>query len=198
MIGQALACTVALHLGDFDKAQEYAETAIRLFQQDGAEFGSLHLHTHLGQIKMMRGDLAGAEAQFREMEDRLSRLTGNPTRLMAVNHALRSEVAYEMNGLGASAQLLDNAMQSVEDSDAWLDILAAAYRVRTRLALTGAGLPARARTFQQGIGSDHGCVGQHRQISPEAHISGSQGRNRARAVRRARELGLLTDDYPVE
>ena len=145
LIGQALACnhlcTVALHLGDFDKAQEYAETAIRLFQQDGAEFGSLHLHTHLGQIKMMRGDLTGAEEQFRWMEDRLSRLAGNPTRLLAVSHALRSEVAYEMNELGTSARLLDNAMESVEDSDAWLDILAAAYRVRTRLALTDAGLP---------------------------------------------------------
>lgn len=145
LISQALTlnhlCTVALHLGNFDKAQEYAESAIRLYQQDGAEFGSLHLHTHLGQIKLLRGDLTGAEEQFSEMEDRLSALPSHPARLMAVSRALRSEVAYEMNELGVSARLLNDAMQSVEDSDAWLDVLAAAYRVRTRLAIASAGLP---------------------------------------------------------
>lgn len=145
LIGKALAhnhlSTVALHLGDFDKAQEHAEAAMHLFRQDGAEFGSLHLHTHLGQIRLMRGDISGARQQYREMEERLALLPERPIRLLAVSRVLRSEVAYEMNDLTASRSLLDDAMQSVEHSDAWLDILAAAYRVQARLAFASAGLP---------------------------------------------------------
>ncbi|MGH1482527.1 MAG: LuxR C-terminal-related transcriptional regulator [Geminicoccales bacterium] len=153
-IGQALAnnhlSTVALHRGEFDKAQDYAETAIRLFRQDGAEFGSLHLHTHLGQIRLMRGDLTGAERQFREMEDRLNQLSGESNRLRAVGRVLRSEVAYEMNDLPLSRNLLEGAMGSVEESDAWLDVLAAAYRVSTRLALSEAGLPGALTALSHG------------------------------------------------
>ena len=154
VIGQALAnnhlSTAALHRGEFDKAQDFAETAIRLFRQDGAEFGSLHLHTHLGQIRLMRGDLTGAERQFREMEDRLHRLPGESNRLRAVGRVLRSEVAYEMNDLPQSARLLEGAMGSVEESDAWLDVLAAAYRVNTRLALSEAGLPGALTALSHG------------------------------------------------
>ncbi len=153
-IGHALAhnhlSTVALHRGEFDKAQEHAERAIRLFRRDGAEFGSLHLHTHLGQIRLMRGDLSGAEAQFGEMEERLNRLPGDSSRLRAVSQVMRSEVAYEMNDLHRSASLLHGAMVSVEETDAWLDVLAAAYRVSTRLALSQAGLPGALTALSHG------------------------------------------------
>ena len=144
-VGQAFAqnglCNYSLHMGHFDKAQEHAENAIRLFREGGAEFGSLHLHTHLGQIKLIRGDIEGADAQYVELEARLAQLPYNTDGLMAVTRALRSEVAYEMNALSQSEAHLAKAMQSVEEDDAWLDILAAAYRVRTRLAFVRSGLP---------------------------------------------------------
>ncbi len=144
-VGQGLAlnqlCIFSLHMGNFDRAQEYGESAIRLYRQGGAEFGSLHLHAHLGQIKMMRGDLEGAAAQYADMEARLGRLPDDSAPLLAVSHALRSEVAYEMNDLYQSHALLSDAMVSVEEDDAWLDVRAAAYRVRTRLAYARFGLP---------------------------------------------------------
>lgn len=144
-IGQALAlnhlCGFSLHRGLFDRAQEYAESAIRFYRQGGAEFGSLHLHTHLGQIKLLRGDLHGAEEQYTKMESRLADLPDAAGGLMAVCRALRSEVAYEMNDLRQSAELLADALASIEENDAWLDVRAAAYRVRTRLAFARAGLP---------------------------------------------------------
>jgi ATP/maltotriose-dependent transcriptional regulator MalT len=154
IIGQALACnhlcTMALHLGDFDMAQDYAEQAIRLFQRDGAEFGSLHLRTHLGQIRMLRGDLRGAEAQYREMEERLSRLPGNPEWLIAAGRVLHAEVAYEMNDLERSAEMMRHAFSAVEQKDAWSDILVAAYRVRTRLAFAHSGLPGALEALSDG------------------------------------------------
>jgi ATP/maltotriose-dependent transcriptional regulator MalT len=144
-IGQALAlnmlCIQALHRGHFDRAQEYSESAIRLYRQGGAEFGSLHLHAHLGQIRLMRGDLEGADAQYADMEARLAALPDDTSALLAICHALRSEVAYEANHLTESHDFLARAMDSIEEEDAWLDVLAAAYRVRIRLAHASAGLP---------------------------------------------------------
>ena len=162
LIGQALACnhlsTIALHLGDFDRAQDYAEQAARLFRNGDAEFGSLHLHTHLGQIKLMRGDLEGAEDQYREMEEALSRLPGNPHWLIAAGRVLRAEVAYEMDDLDRSSRLMDRALDSVEEREGWIDILASAYRVQTRLAYAEAGLPGAltALTHAERIARERG------------------------------------------
>lgn len=154
LIGRALACnhlcTMALHLGDFDKAQDYAEQSIRLFRQDEAEFGSLHLLTHLGQIRLLRGDLRGAAAQYREMEERLARLPGNPEWLIAVGRVLHAEVAYETNDLARAAEMMRRAFDAVERKDAWFDILISAYRVRTRLAYAEAGLPGALDALSHG------------------------------------------------
>lgn len=134
-------CIASMHSGNLDKAQEYGESAIRFYRQGGAEFGSLHLLAHLGQIKLMRGDLEGAADQYSEMEANLSTENGDATSLMAVCRALRSEVSYEMNDLTGSQRLLDFAIKCVEEDDAWLDVRAAAYRVHIRLAYDRGGLP---------------------------------------------------------
>ncbi|MFT6075587.1 MAG: ATP/maltotriose-dependent transcriptional regulator MalT, partial [Yoonia sp.] len=145
LVGQALTfnhlSTAALHRGEFDRAQDHAENAIRLYRLGGAQFGSLHMHTHLGQIRMMRGDLTGAIAQYDDMEASLNQLTGDPQGLRAICQALKSEVYYEMNEVGVAQSLLDDALTSIEHADGWLDVLAATYRVRARLAFVRAGLP---------------------------------------------------------
>ena len=145
LIGQALVfnhlSTAALHKGEFDRAQDHAENAIRLYDLGDAQFGSLHMHTHLGQIRMMRGDLTGAVTEYDQMQASLAQLQGDPQGLKAICQALKSEVAYEMNELRAAQSLLDAAMVSIESSDAWLDVLAATYRVRARLSFAKAGLP---------------------------------------------------------
>jgi LuxR family maltose regulon positive regulatory protein len=134
-------CIASMHSGNLDKAQEYGESAIRFYRQGGAEFGSLHLLAHLGQIKLMRGDLEGAADQYSEMETSLSADNDDAASLLAVCRALRSEVSYEMNDLTGSQRLLDSAIKNVEEDDAWLDVRAAAYRVHIRLAYDRAGLP---------------------------------------------------------
>ncbi|MFT5048388.1 MAG: LuxR family maltose regulon positive regulatory protein [Porticoccaceae bacterium] len=145
LLGQALTfnhlSTAALHRGEFDRAQDHAENAIRFYSLGGAQFGSLHMYTHLGQIRMMRGDLAGAKMQYEEMEGCLAEVSGDPQGLRAICRALKSEVAYEMNELNTAQSLLDEAVSIIEDTDAWLDVFAATYRVRARLAFANAGLP---------------------------------------------------------
>ncbi len=144
-IGQGLAlnqlCLAYVHSGHLDRAQEYGESAIRLYRQGDAELGSLHLLAHLGQIKLMRGDLEGAAAEYAALEESLSALPFADRALLAVSRALRSEVAYETNDLAESRALLESAIESIEEDDAWLDVRAAAYRVRIRLAFNRFGLP---------------------------------------------------------
>lgn len=145
-VGQGLAlnqlCLAYMHSGHLDRAQEYGESAIRAYRQGAAELGSLHLLVHLGQIKLMRGDLEGAAQEYSIIEKSLSALPSSPgTALLAVSRALRSEVAYETNDLLESEALLESAIGSIEENDAWLDVRAAAYRVRIRLAFNHLGLP---------------------------------------------------------
>ena len=99
------------------------------------------MHTHLGQIRMMRGDLTGAIVQYDEMESSFEELTSDPQGLRAICQALKYEVHFEMNEMGVAQSLLDEALKSIEQTDAWLDILAATYRVRARLAFVRSGLP---------------------------------------------------------
>ncbi len=144
-LGRALAmnllCTVCLHLGEFNRTQGYAESAMRAYVDGAAQYGALHLHTHLGQIRVARGDLSGAEQEYQRMEEGLAALDRARPGLVSICKALRSEVAYEMNDLNGCRALLNDALCSVEDHDAWLDILAAVYRVNTRLALLNSGIP---------------------------------------------------------
>lgn len=203
-LGQALACnhlcTTALHLGDFDKAQGFAEQSIRLFQRGGAEFGSLHLYTHLGQIRMLRGDLHGAATLFREMEERLNRLEGNPEWLIAVGRILHAEVAYEMNDLARSTQLMRRAFDAVEQKDAWFDILISAYRVRTRLAYASAGLPGALESLSEAerIARERCMPRLHRlmQIERVRALTLSDEINAARDT--MTEIGLSPDDLSWE
>ena len=144
-LGRALTmnhlCTVFLHLGEFNQSQGYAENAMRAYADGKAQYGALHLHTHLGQIRLARGDIYGAEREYQLMEQGLGKLPDEPSDMMSICHALRSEVAYEMNDIQLSRSLLEAALSAVEDHDAWLDVLAAVYRVSTRLALLRSGLP---------------------------------------------------------
>ena len=117
LVGQALTfnhlSTAALHRGEFDRAQDHAENAIRLYRLGDAQFGSLHMHTHLGQIRMMRGDLSGAIAQYDDMEASLDQLTGDPQGLRAICQALKSEVYYEMNEMGVAQALAGRRLRQI-------------------------------------------------------------------------------------
>ena len=134
-------CNVAMHLGDFNLSQSYAENAIRAYLDGGADFGALHLHAHLGQIRLARGDLVGADREYRLMAKSLQKIKPDKKELLAICKSLRSEAAYEMNEIGKSEALLKSALNTVEDHGAWLDVLAAGYRVSTRLAMHHDGLP---------------------------------------------------------
>jgi len=95
--------------------------------------------------------------------------------MISICQALRSEVAYEMNDINLSRSLLKAALSSVEDHDAWLDVLAAVYRVNTRLALLDSGLPGALSA-----------------LAHAEHIATERGMPRLRRLMRIEKIRALT------
>ena len=151
-----------------------------------ADFGSLHLHTHLGQIQLARGDLLGAEREYRSMGKKLKRIAPGEPELLSICKVLRSEVAYEMNETEKSRTLLESALRSVEDDGAWMDVLAAGYRVSTRLAMLRDGLPGAlsALAHAEAIASRRHMPRLHRLIQVE----------KIRALTLSGELDLASEE----
>ncbi|MCP4386374.1 MAG: response regulator transcription factor [Hyphomicrobiales bacterium] len=155
-------CFMSLHQGNFNFSQSYAENAIRAYIDGGADFGALHLDTYLGQIRLARGDLVGADEQYWSMLEKLKQIRPAQPELISVCQALQSEVAYEMNEIERSDALLTSALRLVEN-DAWFDILAAGYRSSTRLAMLHDGLPGALSAL------DHAETIAARRAMPRLH-----------------------------
>ncbi|WP_257098930.1 response regulator transcription factor [Pseudovibrio flavus] len=143
-IGQALAnnhlSTIEFHLGNFDRAQEYAETAAALYLQAGAVFGANHLHSHIGQVRLYRGDLLGAAGQFTKMVSSTHPNAPDGNSLEDAYRILSAEVCYEADQLQEAEQLLAPLIGRHKEIDAWGTLHGAYFRVRTRLALERGGL----------------------------------------------------------
>lgn len=204
LIGQALACNhlcnIALQVGDLAAAQNRAEESIRLYRQANADFGALHLHTHLAQIRLMRGDLLGSAEVLHGMVEKLEALPGESDWLIAVARILRAEVAYAANNVGQAEQLCKAALDLVEHKVAWFDILTAAYRIKTRLAYADSGLPGalEALTHAERIARDRGMPRLYRLLQIERLRALTLSDETRTAVRLLSEIGLSTDRPQLE
>ncbi len=203
-IGHALVfnykCNIAMQMGDFELAQKNAEKAIQLYQQGDAVFGALHMHTYLGQIRLMRGDLQGAGKVLQTMEAQLGELPGQAPWLIAVARILRAEVAYESNDLGQAALLCAAAFNMVEQGDAWFDILTAAFRVHARLAYAELGLPGALESLSHAdqVALDRGMPRLFRLMQIERLRALTLSGETKTAARLLSEIGLSTDRSQLE
>lgn len=203
-IGRGLACNhlcnIALQMGDFDLAQKYAEQAIRAYLDGKADFGAMHLHTHLAQIRLMRGDLDGASDVLRSMEAQLGRLPGQAQWLISVARILRAEVAYEANDLEQAKLLFRAAFSHVEHKDAWFDILTAAYRVSTRLAFAESGLPGalEALSHAEQMAQDRAMPRLYRLMKVERVRALTLSDELRAATNLLSEIGVSTDRSQLE
>ncbi|WP_238547660.1 LuxR C-terminal-related transcriptional regulator [Meridianimarinicoccus roseus] len=203
-IGRALVsnhlCNIALQMGDFDRGQKHAEDAIALYRRGGAVFGALHLHTHLAQIRLARGDLRAASEVLKTMEAELRAMPGPTQNLVAVSRILQAEVAYEANDLPAARHLRDAAFRFVEGHDAWSDILVAAYRVNARLAFADAGLPGALEAMSHGerIAVERRMPRLRRLMQVERLRALALSNEIKAAQRLLEDIGLTTDRAVIE
>ncbi|KAA6486284.1 transcriptional regulator [Agrobacterium sp. ICMP 7243] len=130
---------------DLERALHYGQLSIRSFRDAGADFGAMHLYTHIGQAAFFSGDSASAADAYRSLITEAQANIGKGCDLDAISHVLQSELL-SMNGdRQAAAAVLAWALPHLERHDTWFDLLAAGIMAQQRiLRLNGEIMAAHA------------------------------------------------------
>ncbi|WP_426240606.1 LuxR C-terminal-related transcriptional regulator [Pararhizobium sp. DWP1-1-3] len=130
---------------DLDRAIHYGQLAMRAFRDGGADFGAMHLYTHIGQAAFFSGDSASAEDAYRSLIAEAQSNVGEGSDLDAVGQVLLSEVLSMRGEHDAASAALSWALPHLERHDTWFDLLAAGFMAQQRvLRLNGDVLAAHA------------------------------------------------------
>ncbi len=130
---------------DLDRAMHYGQLAIRAFRDGGADFGAMHLYTHIGQAAFFSGDSKSAEDAYRSLIAEAQVNIGEGSDLDAVGQVLLSEVLSMRGEHDAASAALSWALPHLELHDSWFDLLAAGVMAQQRvLRLNGDMLAAHA------------------------------------------------------
>lgn len=130
---------------DLERAMHYGQLAIRAFRDGGADFGAMHLYTHIGQAAFFSGDSKSAEDAYRSLISEAQVNIGEGSDLDAVGQVLLSEVLSMRGEHDAASTALSWALPHLELHDTWFDLLAAGVTAQQRvLRLNGDMLAAHA------------------------------------------------------
>jgi LuxR family maltose regulon positive regulatory protein len=130
---------------DLERAMHYGQLAIRTFRDGGADFGAMHLYTHIGQAAFFSGDSKSAEDAYRSLIAEAQANIGEGSDLDAVGQVLWSEVLSMRGEYDAASNALSWALPHLERHDTWFDLLAAGIMAQQRvLRLNGDVLAAHA------------------------------------------------------
>ncbi|MCM2294091.1 LuxR C-terminal-related transcriptional regulator [Allorhizobium sp. BGMRC 0089] len=116
-----------LDRSELDRALHYGQRAIRTFRDGGADFGAMHLYTHIGQAFFFNGDCAQAEEAYDRLILETQTHIGRHTDLDAVGHVLKAELLAARCDCTLAQEALDWALPHLERHDAWFDLLAAGF-----------------------------------------------------------------------
>ncbi|MBB3285101.1 MULTISPECIES: LuxR C-terminal-related transcriptional regulator [unclassified Rhizobium] len=119
--------------GELDRALHYGHLAIRAFRDGGADFGAMHLYTHIGQAFFLSGDCASALASYDELICEAQANIGPGSDLDAVGQVLKAEVLSMGGEAEAAAGMLEWALPHLERHDTWFDLLAAGFMAEQRV-----------------------------------------------------------------
>ncbi|MHC2365183.1 LuxR C-terminal-related transcriptional regulator [Rhizobium leguminosarum] len=139
LIHRALAlnmlCYNALIRGELERALHYGHLAIHAFRGGKADFGAMHLYTHVGQAAYFSGDCAKAAEAYNQLITEAQCNIGKGSDLDAVGQVLKAELL-SMNGHEDTAEaILDWALPHLERHDTWFDLLAAGFLAQQRVLL---------------------------------------------------------------
>ena len=116
-----------LDRSDMERALHYGHLAVQTFRDGGADFGAMHLYTHLGQAAFLSGDCAGAAEYYQQLIDEVQSCIGKGSDLDAVGQVLMAELLVMRADLAQARPLLCWALPHLERHDAWFDLLAAGF-----------------------------------------------------------------------
>lgn len=146
-----LLCLIFLHMGDIPNARSHCARAVRSYRRANAVFGELHMRAHLGLILYQEGDLAAAEAELRGMVRGCTQLVGADSDIEAIANVMLAEVLVERGDIDGAATLVNASLDRVATSDAWLDVLASAYKTMARVALRQDGIKAATAVLNSAV-----------------------------------------------
>jgi len=118
---------------ELDRALHYGHLAIRAFRDGGADFGAMHLYTHIGQAFFLSGDCASALSAYEELICEAQTNIGAGSDLDAVGQVLKAEVLSMRGEAEAAADILGWALPHLELHDTWFDLLAAGFMAEQRV-----------------------------------------------------------------
>lgn len=139
LIHRALAlnmlCYNSLVRGELERALHYGQLAIHAFRNGNADFGAMHLYTHIGQAAFFNGDCFGAAEAFDQLVAEAQRNIGHGSDLDAVGQVLRAELLSMNGNEDAAARAIGWALPHLERHDTWFDLLAAGFMTEQRIML---------------------------------------------------------------
>lgn len=118
---------------DLERALHYGQLAMRAFRDGGADFGAMHLYTHIGQASFFSGDSASALDAYRSLIAEAQANIGEGSDLDAVGQVLQSEVLSMGGERQAASSALSWALPHLERHDTWFDLLAAGFMAQQRV-----------------------------------------------------------------
>lgn len=118
---------------DLDRALHYGRLAMRAFRDGGADFGAMHLYTHVGQAMFFSGDSEGAADCYDSLMAEAQASIGKGSDLDAVGQVLKSEVLSMRGECDAASSALSWALPHLERHDTWFDLLAAGFLAQQRV-----------------------------------------------------------------
>ncbi|MBP1860091.1 LuxR C-terminal-related transcriptional regulator [Rhizobium herbae] len=118
---------------DLERALHYGQLAMRAFRDGGADFGAMHLYTHIGQAAFFSGDSASAADSYRNLIAEAQSNIGEGSDLDAVGQVLQSEVLSMSGEQEAASSALSWALPHLERHDTWFDLLAAGFMAQQRV-----------------------------------------------------------------
>ncbi|MGG6892508.1 MULTISPECIES: LuxR C-terminal-related transcriptional regulator [Rhizobium] len=122
---------------ELDRALHYGHLALRAFRDGGADFGAMHLYTHIGQAFFFSGDCASALTAYDELISEAQANIAPGSDLDAVGQVLKAEILSMRGETEAAAGMLGWALPHLERHDTWFDLLAAGFMAEQRILRMG-------------------------------------------------------------
>ncbi len=177
-------CLIFLHMGNLPDARRYCNRGMHNYRQANAVLGELYMRGHLGAILLQEGDLSAAEAELRGMIAGCRQLIGDDSDIEAIANVALAEILMERGDVEGASDLVRSSLGHVSTSDAWLDVLASAYKTMARIALR-----------KDGIGAAKGVLDSAAETARRRHLPRL---DRLARSERARALVLVGDYATAE
>jgi LuxR family maltose regulon positive regulatory protein len=139
----------ALASGDLRAAERTSRWAIREMRAAGSVLGANYFFLHLGQSQLLSGRLREAEALYREALAMAEENFGVDSGLKALSATFLSEAHYWRDDLAGAESLLSASLDTIENTDGWLDAYATAYEVTARQAFAAGHFEQTLRAIER-------------------------------------------------